>query len=162
MMQGRVIVIILLFVASAVRPALATPSESNRTSELQYLAGSWTCTFQTPDGTVHGPLAQSVVAAGGWMKGVVDGSGGFHQEFYLGFDRRQSQWAFAIFDAGGYQLLTSTSPVLDGSVWSDLYPPATGKGTFTEISPTRYSIVSAWSDGSKTVSTREECTRVQS
>lgn len=73
-MKGLAVVATLLLFGSAGRPAPATSSESNHTSELQYLAGSWTCTFRTPDGTVHGPLAQTVVAAAGSIKSSISAS----------------------------------------------------------------------------------------
>jgi hypothetical protein len=130
-------------------------------ASLQFFVGSWTCSFQTPDGVVHRPLIQTIAPANGWMKGVIDGTEAgappFHQDFYIGYDARRSEWAYAVFDRGGYQLLVSPSAELNGSIWSDAYPPATGTGVFTEVSPTEYTIVSSWKDGGKTVSTREDC-----
>lgn len=127
-------------------------------ASLQYLVGSWSCSFQTPDGKTH-TLSQTISATGyGWLHATAT-SGTYQQDVYVGYDARRAQFAYIAIDTGGYQLLTSDSPTLNNSTWQDAYPPGEGHGIFTEVSPSEYTIVSSWTQNGTPISTRDTCSR---
>jgi hypothetical protein len=142
-----------------VAPASAgQPSDAARIASLQYLVGTWSCSFQTADGKVRA-LSQTIAPnGGGWLHGRAT-SGTYRQDVYIEYDARNSQFVYIVLDAGGYQVLVSNSLKLNRSTWHDAYPPAEGHGVFTEVSPTEYTIVSTWTQNGAPVSTRDTCNK---
>ncbi len=158
--RGAVTAAILL----ALTVFLFAPARADQTQDaaqvasLQYLVGSWSCSFQTADGKMHA-LSQTISATGyGWLHATAT-SGAYQQDVYIGYDTRRAQFAYIAIDAGGYQLLTSDSPTLNNSTWQDAYPSGEGHGVFTEVSPSEYTIVSSWTQNGAPISTRDTCSR---
>jgi hypothetical protein len=158
---GIPIVALTVLTAAAIQvsPVRAgQPSDAAQMASLQYLVGTWSCSFQTANGKVRA-LSQTISQNGdGWLHGTAT-SGTYQQDVYIGYDARHSQFVYIVLDGGGYQVLASNSPTLNGSTWQDAFPSAVGHGVFTEVSPTEYTIVSSWTQGGAPVSTHDTCNK---
>lgn len=130
------------------------------TDELQYLVGSWTCTLTSAQGTLT--EENSEVAIPGWIYGkgsvTVNGQSVGEESSYAGYDAQHARWVLVSIGSGGnYDIATSTSPHLDGSTWSPAYPSASGTATFTENSPSQYTIAESMTSGGQTSTATEVC-----
>lgn len=151
----------LTFIAFTIALAPAT-ARAAAMDDLQYLVGSWTCTATAGSTTIV--EEQNVVAIPGWIYGTgsvtINGQPSGQDSFYVGYDVSNARWVLvSIGSAGTYSIATSRSPNFNGSRWIGGYPPGSANSTFTENSPTRYTITHTLTSKGHTTTVADVCSK---
>lgn len=91
---------------------------------------------------------------------TVNGQPGGDESFYAGYDLRNARWVLvSIGSTGTYDIATSSSPHFNGSRWTGGYPAGSGTSTFTENSPSQYTIAQTSTMNGQTTTMTEVCMR---
>lgn len=150
-------------VNSPVWAADVNPIPTPPPSELQYFLGTWNCV--TTGATSFTETETDVMAPGDhWIHGsgptTVTGGASGREDFYLGYDAQRRRWVLvSIASNGNYSVATSSSPDIDRSTWQSSYPVVGGNGTFTENSPTQYTIDNSYTYAGRTLTTHAVCNK---
>ena len=174
-MYSKAVGLILALSLIGATPAIGAPapgSAADRAASFKFLLGTWHCTrtvavagaaktatmSETQVVTAHGP--QWLHAAQTTMR---DGQTGSQQDLYLAYNPQHANWVLITIDSrGASQVETSTSPALNGSKWSVVYPSTSnGTSVFTKTAGNAYSSASSWTSSKtgKVLTSKESCTR---
>jgi hypothetical protein len=130
--------------------------------ELQSFAGNWACVLKAGGATYSNGSANSVW--GSWIKEELTfpaqmGEPASTGTGYLGYDAQAHLWIYNETDSvGEYFIKKSASPKLSNSSWTSVFPTGNAS-TMTVTSPSQYTIDGSYSEGGKTTSFQQVCTR---
>jgi hypothetical protein len=152
--EVRKVVIFTLLTLVAAVPASASPL-----SALQYLVGTWNCTYEA--GAMHMSYSSTYAfdRDGNTLRQVTSwGSGG--DEELIGYDAQHQSWtAIVLDDHGGPTVMRAAGSDPNHIVYHSVYPDASISPTFDRVSDTKYTThATAQMDG-KTITSVDTCVR---
>ena len=147
-----VIAVVTLVVASA-----ATPSNDRLTS-LNYLLGTWTCSYHALGAPVSSYSATySYDVSGNWLKEVDTFSGGGDVGFYT-YDRKNRVWSFVVVDSSrATTIFRAADDGTDRHLWHSIYPDTSMTERTDKDSATQYSIHFMQTTKGKTTTSWDAC-----
>ena len=174
-MYSKAISLIFAFSLIGATPAIGAPapgSAADRAASFKFLLGTWNCTRTVSEAgtakTATMTETQVVTAQGPqWLHAAQttmrDGKTGSQQDLYLAYNPQHASWVLITLDSrGASQVETSTSPALNGSKWSVVYPSTSnGTSVFTKTADNGYASTSSWTSSKtgKVLTSKESCTR---
>jgi len=128
-------------------------------SSLQYLVGTWNCTYQA--GTMHMSYSSiySFDRDGNTLRQVTSwGSGG--DEELIGYDAEHQSWTAIVLDYhGNATVMRATGSDPNHIVYHSVYPDASISPTFDRVSDTKYTTHATAQMGGKTITSVDTCDR---
>jgi hypothetical protein len=154
----RRLAITTLFVAAAAVPAgAATPLAS-----LQYLVGTWHCTYHA--GAVSMPYTATwSYDNGGNALRQVTSFGNAGDEELIGYDAQHHIWSVVVLDDhGGATVMQASGDDPNHIAYHSVYPDASIAPTFDKVSDTKYTTHATFSTGGKTIVSDDTCVKTSS
>jgi hypothetical protein len=139
--------------------AAALPAKAAPLAGLQYLVGTWNCTYRA--GAVR--LAYDATYAydldGHRLRQIDSWAGGGGEEL-LAYDARRGGWtAVVLDDQGTATILRATGSDPNHIAYRSVYPDASIATTFDRISATEYTLHATVRSGGKTITSVDTCLR---
>lgn len=140
-------------VLAAMLPATPAP-----VPDLNYLAGTWKCTYRA--GAVHMTYNGTYVydRDGHTLRETASWQGGGDEEL-LGYDAHRGGWTAVVFDGGIATILHGTGSDANHIAYRSVYPDASIAETFDRVSATEYTLHATVSSGGKTTTSVDTCLR---
>ena len=150
----RSVVMLASLVLAAVLPAAATPLAG-----LQYLVGTWNCTYRAGAVRFAYDATYAYDHDGHVLRQIASWKGGGDEEL-LAYDAQHASWGAVVFDGQG----TSTVMRATGSdpnhiAYHSVYPDASIAVTFDRVSSTEYTLHGTVRMGGKTITSVDTCLR---
>lgn len=141
-------------VLAAALPATATPLAG-----LNYLVGTWNCTYRA--GAVRFPYGATYNydLDGHILREVATWAGGGDEEL-LAYDTKRRDWtAVVLDDQGTATVMRATGGDPDHIAYRSIYPDASLAVTFDRVSATKYTLHGTVRLGGKTIISVDTCLR---
>jgi hypothetical protein len=144
---------------SALALVAATPASASPLAGLQYLVGSWNCTYQA--GAMHMSY-RSIYAFdrdGNTLRQVTSwGTGG--DEELIGYDAQHQSWtAIVLDDHGSATVMRGPGSDPNHIAYKSVYPDASIAPTFDRVSDTKYTTHATVQMDGKTIDSVDTCVR---
>jgi hypothetical protein len=141
-------------VLAAVLPASASPL-----ARLQYLVGSWNCTYRAAALRFPYTATFAYDRDGHILRQVASWTGGGDEEL-LAYDAHQRAWtAIVLDDQGTATVLRASGSNQDHVAYRSVYPDASIAVTFDRVSRTEYTLHGTVRSGGKTTTSVDTCSR---
>jgi hypothetical protein len=144
--------------AAVLVTATAAESPGDRLTSLDYLAGTWTCSYHAagmPAGSYSATYSYDV--AGNWLKEIDAWPGGGDIGLYT-YDRKLHAWSLVVVDSGrGTTIFRATDDGTDHRLWHSVYPDASMTERSDRDSATQYTLHFAQTTKGKTATSWDVC-----
>jgi len=133
---------------------------ADRMTSLQYLVGTWTCTYAS--GAMHQTYTATYAydMGGNWLSERDSGSGGFSDLGMFTNDPRGHEWTFVVLDSGrNTTIFKAKDTGGDRPVWHSVFPDSSMTETFDKVSPTKYTTNFVQTAKGKTVRSSDTCVK---
>ena len=140
-------------VLAAALPATATPL-----ARLNYLVGTWNCTYRA--GAVRMAYDDTYVydRDGHALRQIASWAGGGDEEL-LAYDAKRGGWTAVVLDQGTATILRATGSDPNHIAYRSVYPDASIAEMFDRISATEYRLHATVRSGGKTITSIDTCLR---
>jgi hypothetical protein len=133
----------------------------DRMSTLNFLAGSWTCTYEvkgSPTATYAAKYSYDL--GGNWLRETDSWNGGGGDFGFYTYDPKSHEWTSTVVDSGrGTTVFRAHDDGTDSKMWRSVYPDNSMKLTFNKVSPTEYTLSFTQTVNGKTMASFDRCTK---
>jgi hypothetical protein len=151
--MGRFLAAIALLATLGAAPA------GDRIGSLNYLVGSWTCTYEvkgTPTATYAAKYDYALGNA--WLRETDSWKGGGGDFGFFTYDPKTREWTSTVVDSGrGTTVFRAHDDGTDRKAWHSVYPDTSMTLTQNKVSATEYTLSFAQTMNGKTNVSFDRC-----
>jgi hypothetical protein len=151
-------VLLASFVLAATLPAAASPSPSPL-SRLQYLTGSWTCTYRAGAVSMAYDATYAYDRGGNILREIASWAAGGGDEELIGYDAHAGWTAVVVDDHGSSTVMRAAGSDPKHIVYRSTYPDTSLAVTYDRVSSTEYTLHATYRAGGKTITSVDTCLR---
>jgi hypothetical protein len=149
----------IVVMLASVMLAAASPATAAPLAGLNYLVGTWNCTYRA--GTVRFAYDDTYAYErdGHTLRQIASWAGGSDEEFLV-YDAKRAGWtAVVLDDQGTATIMRGTGSDPNHIAYRSVYPDASIAETFDHVSATEYTIHATVRSGGKTITSVDTCLR---
>jgi hypothetical protein len=140
--------------------AAALPATASPLADLQYLVGSWSCTYRAGAMQMGYHATYAYDRDGHTLRETTAFAGGGGDEELIAYDAPHRVWtAVVIEDQGAVTIMHASGSDPKHIAYRSAYPDASIAVTFDRVSSTAYTLHAKVREGGKTITSVDMCSR---
>jgi hypothetical protein len=139
--------------------AAALPATAPPLARLNYLVGTWNCTYRAGAARFVYDNTYAYDRSGHTLRQTASWAGGGDEEL-VAYDAQHRRWTAVVFDdQGNATIMHATGSDPNHIAYRSVYPDASIAVTFDRVSATEYTLHGTVRSGGKTINSVDTCLR---